>query len=111
MVARTPGVEAAGKVGFDRVGLEVAKQFDAQAGGAQGFQGGDGHWRTRQATVGDQQRALDALAATDIGQLGNAPDTEAHAGGVVPVSRQAHGSDLVAQMKGFGAGQVFITEA
>ena len=111
VVAGAPGVEAAGQVGFDRVGLEVAKQRDAQAGSAQGFQGGDGHRRTRQATVGDQQRALDALAAAGVGEFGDAADTKADARGVIPVRGQAHGSDLVAQMEGFGAGQVFITEA
>ena len=52
--AGAPGVEPAGQVGFDRVGLEVAEQRDAQAVGAQGIEGRRGDRGSRQATVGHQ---------------------------------------------------------
>ena len=91
--AGAPGVEPARQVGFDRIGLEVAKQRDAKAGGAQGVQRCGGDRGARQATVGDQQRSLDTLAAAGLGEFGDAADTEADARGVVPVRGQAHGSE------------------
>ncbi|MNP46287.1 hypothetical protein D3C76_1402750 [compost metagenome] len=109
MVACAPGFEPAGQVGFDRIGLEVAEQRSAQPGIAQSVERSRGDRRASQATVSDQQRALDSLATTGLGQFRDTADTEVDARRVVPVSSQAHGSGLVAQMEGFGAGEVFIT--
>ena len=69
MAPRLIGLDALKDIGFNRIGPHIGEHRDGQSGALHVFNDGMHHGHGRQARIGHEQRAHDAVGLAELGQF------------------------------------------